>query len=147
MKVILKQTVENLGSVGEVVSVRDGYGRNFLFPRGLAIACSEGNMKVLQDQKERVVQKDKREKAVFKDLAKKINDLSCTITVQAGTDGKLFGAVTNQDVHEALRNEGITVDKKAIILEEPIKKLGVFHVSIRLHTEVEAQLKVWVVQK
>lgn len=147
MKVILLDNVEKVGKTGDVVNVREGFGRNFLFPRKLAVVCSDSNLGVLGAQQKRREQKEKKLHEEVQKLAKRIQEISCTIKVQAGTDGKLFGAVTNQDVQVALKQEGIDVDKRLIDLVEPIKKLGVFHVPVRLHADVEAQLKLWIVQK
>lgn len=147
MKVILLEDIPAVGQTGEVVSVRDGYGRNFLFPRKLALLCTPSNLGVLEAKKKQRERQEIREKQTHQELAGRIGELSCTLTVQAGEDEKLFGAVTNQDIQQALAQEGIELDKRKIELTEPIRKLGVYHVPIRLHSDVQAQLKVWVVRK
>lgn len=147
VKVVLLEDVPSLGQSGEVVSVRDGYGRNFLFPRKLALLCTPANLHVLEMKKKQHQVQARREKQKYQELAKRVNELSCTINVQAGEDEKLFGSVTNQDIQQALAQEGIELDKRKIELAEPIRKLGVYHVPVRLHPDIQAQLKVWVVQR
>ena len=147
MKVILLENIEKLGKSGEVVTIREGYGRNFLFPRKLAVLCNDASLGILNSTQKRKEHKEKKLREEVQKLAKRIQELSCTIKVQAGTAGKLFGAVTNQDVQQALKAEGVDIDKRHIELVEPIKKLGVFHIPVKLHADIEAQLKLWIVQK
>ena len=146
MKVILREDVKRLGSAGDVVEVKDGYARNYLVPRNLAVRADAGHMRQLEHEKK--VLHEKREKMLkgARKLAETINKTSCTISVQAGEEDKLFGSVTSIDIAEALSKEGVEIDKKHIQLEEPIKSLGVFVVPIKITSEVEARLKVWVVR-
>ncbi len=146
MKVILREDVQKLGKAGDVIEVKDGYGRNYLIARNLAVRADEGHLRQLDH--ERRLLRDKKEKALkeARDLADKIGKASCTISVQVGEEDKLFGAVTAIDITKALSKEGIEIDKKLIDLEEPIKSLGVFPVSIKIMPDVEAKLKVWVVK-
>ena len=147
MKVILLETIERLGKAGEVVSVKEGYARNFLIPKNKAKTATAGNMKMLDalKKKEAAVEVKKVEEA--KKTAEKIANLSLTINAQAGEEEKLFGSVSNDMISEALSVEGINIDKKEIILDEPIKKLGVYQVTVKVHPEVKANLRVWIVKK
>lgn len=147
MKVILQQDVPNLGMVGDIVKVRDGYGRNFLVPRGLAVVADERNVKRLEHQKRQAAAKAAREHAKAVALAEQLSAISVTIKREAGEEGKLFGAVTNREIADLLADEGIEVDRRQIVLEEPIKKIGVFQIPVRLGREVEAHVKVYVIQQ
>ena len=147
MKVILLETIDRLGKIGEVISVKDGFARNYLIPKKKAKEATGGNMKMLDilKKKEAALEKDKLDKA--SELAAKIAALSLTIAVSAGEEEKLFGSVSNEMISEALAEEGIAVDKKDIILDGPIKALGAFQVVVKIHPEVKANLRVWVVKK
>jgi large subunit ribosomal protein L9 len=146
MEVILTQSVENLGQIGETVTVARGYARNFLIPRGLAMVASEAHRKVVQEKMSLEIKRDSLRKATAEELAGRYGEMSCTISVQAGEDDKLFGSVTGRDIAEALQNEYAELDQKQINLDEPIKQLGVYSVPVRLHPEVEVTAKVWVVK-
>jgi large subunit ribosomal protein L9 len=146
MKVILMQDVDKIGKIGQVVDVKMGYATNFLIPKGLAKVSNEANMRLVEGIKlkaQRMAEKEKKQSQEFSD---KLAGISCTVTMQVGPDGKFYGSVTPADIQKALESEGIQVDKKAISIEEPIEKLGVYHVSIRVHPEVQAKVKVWVVE-
>lgn len=147
MEIILHESISNLGEPGDVVNVKDGYARNFLIPRKMAAIASQNNVKELEHQKRVAAVKLQQAKATSEELAKKLAELSLTITKEAGEEEKLFGSVTTMDIANALRNEGYTIDKRHIKLEEPIKKIGVFEVAVRLHPEVEGTVKIWVVKK
>ena len=147
MQIILKKDIEKLGKAGESVSVKDGYARNFLIPKGLALSASQANLKIVEQEKEKATLRQEKEKKDAQSLAQKISSISCTITVQAGEDGKLYGSVTNQDVASAYKLEGINIDKRKIELPQPIKEVGVFKIQVRLNPEVIAQAKVWVVKE
>ncbi|GAB4346113.1 MAG: 50S ribosomal protein L9 [Candidatus Abyssubacteria bacterium] len=146
MKVVLREDIRNLGKPGDVIEVKDGYARNYLIPRKLAVQADEGNLRRVEHEKK--VLRDRKEKELkeARVLADKIGKASCTIPVQVGEEDKIFGSVTTKDIAECLGKEGIEVDKKTIQLDEPIRSLGVFSVPIRLKPEVEAKLKVWVVK-
>ncbi len=146
-KVILLKDVDNLGKSGDVVSASEGYARNFLFPRGIALSATEQNIKVAEvnrKQKTEAMEKEKQEAAK---LADAISKISCTIAVEAGKDDKLFGSVTSADIQKALEAEGINVDKKKIELKDHITQIGIFQIPIKLHQEITANLKLWVVKK
>lgn len=147
MKVILKEDVPDLGSTGEVVSVKDGYARNYLIPQSLAVQASTKNIRQLEHQKKLIEAHKSRVRKDAHTAAEDIEKISCTIPMLVGEQDKLFGSVTSKDIEEALAQEGINISRKRIILEEPIKSLGVYTVDVRLHTEVTAKLKVWVVAK
>lgn len=147
MKVILLENIDKLGKIGDVVNVKEGYGRNFLLPKNKAKPATPGNMKMLEELKKKQAQEDAKKEASAKALADKISNLSLTISAQAGEEEKLFGSVSNETISEALAEEGINIDKKDILLDEPIKKLGVYQVAVKVHPEVKANLKVWVVKK
>lgn len=147
MKVILIEDVDRVGRMGDIVSVKEGYARNYLLPKNKAKPATPENMKMLEaiQKKRALAEAAKLEEA--KVLAGKIGNLSLTIGAQAGEEEKLFGSVSNDMIAEAMASEGIQVDKKDIILEETIKKLGVYQVTVKVHPEVKATLRVWVVKK
>ncbi len=147
MQIILLEDVPSLGKAGDLVKVSDGYGRNYLIPKKKGILATEKSMKVLEHQKRQVQQRmGKLRKDVGK-IAEQIETLSCTLAKPVGESGKLFGSVTSMDIEAFLKESGIEVDRKKILLEEPIKSLGMFTVPIKLLPEVIAHLKVWVVQE
>jgi large subunit ribosomal protein L9 len=141
------EDVTKLGTMGEMVQVKDGFARNYLIPRRLAVVANPQNVKSLEHQKALVSQKRNRIKREAEKLAAKIESASCTIAKPVGEEDKLFGAVTSRDIEESLNEEGIVVDRKKVLLEEPIKSLGIYKVPIKLHPEVTANLKIWVVKE
>jgi large subunit ribosomal protein L9 len=147
MKVILLEDIKTLGKAGTQVEVADGYARNSLIPKLQALVASPANQRVFDNEKKALAKKHAKEKAVSQDLAAKLEGLTLTITRLAGEEDKLFGAVTNGDIAEALAKEGHKVDKRDIQLHEPLKALGQFEVPLQLHSEVTAKLKVWVVKQ
>lgn len=146
MQVILKRDIEKLGMAGDLVEVSNGYGRNYLLPRGLAIEATEKNIKAIEHEKRLIAERKKKEIINAEMLKKKISEISVTIPMQAGEEDKLFGSVTAIDIAEALAKEGISLDKRNIILEEPIKRLGIYTVDVKVHPEVKAELKVRIVK-
>jgi len=147
MKVILKEDVKNLGTMGQIVDVSDGYVRNFLTPRGLAVEANIKNIKSLEHQKKIIQEKAKKIKNQAQDLSSRISAMTLVIKAKAGEEGKLFGSVTAMDVAEALKNEGVEIDKRKIALDEPIRRLGAFTVSLKLHSEIPTQVNVQVVEE
>lgn len=147
MKVILIKDVNKLGKIGDEVTVKDGYARNFLLPRKEAIEATAGAVKVLEQKKGQAVRKEKKHKEECVAIAEKIASANCTISMEAGDEDKLFGAVTAEMISETLAVDGINVDKRKIVLEEPIKAIGLYNVEVRLHPEVKAEVKVWVIKK
>lgn len=147
MQVILQEDVPNLGRAGDIVKVRDGYGRNFLLPKDKAIVADPKNVKQLEHNKKLVASKQSKMKGDAEKLAEKLKELSITISREAGEEDKIFGSVTTKDIADALRGEGYIIDRHDIKLEAPIKQIGIFDVGVRLHTEVNGTLKIWVVKK
>jgi large subunit ribosomal protein L9 len=145
MRVILKQDVQGVGSAGDVVNVSAGYVRNFLLPRGMAILASAGSMASLEHQKRIIAAGRAKEVSAAQRVAKQIANLAISIRREAGENDRLFGSVTNRDLVEALAAEGVTVDRRTVQLADPIRSIGLFNVGIRLHKEVEATLKVFVI--
>ena len=146
MEVILKSGVEKLGNEGDVVAVADGYARNYLIPRDLAIEATEKNRRVLEHEKRMDLDRSAKEKRVAERLASELSNLSCTIRMQAGENDRLFGSVTSLDIAASLEEQGIEIDRRKILLDEPIKELGVFTVPAKIHPDVTADIKVWVVK-
>lgn len=146
MKIILKETVKGLGEQGALKTVKDGYATNFLFPKGLAFKASDSNVKKLDEYKRTLEKRRIKEEEKTKDLIEKLNTLSCNIPAQAGEDDKLYGSVTSQDIADALKEQGVDVDKRKIVLEEPIKKLGVYSVPIHFSQNLQAEVKIWVIK-
>ena len=144
MEVILKEDIEKLGSRGDVVKVAEGYGRNFLLPRKLAIEASKGNKSVIEQMKASAVRRSASEKAEAEQLAKQFDNVSLEFTRKVGEKDHLFGSVTSSDIAEQLEKKGFTVDRRKIQLDEPLKSLGEYDVPIRLHREVTARFKVTV---
>ena len=147
MEVILLQDVENLGKEGQLVKVKDGHARNYLIPRKMAAVSTPEILKMIERKQKKKLQEEQKLKKSALENAQKIANLSCTISVEAGVEDKIFGTVTQDMVRNVLRVEGLDIDKRNIILEEPIKKLGVYQINIKLHPEVTAPLRVWVVKK
>ncbi len=147
MKVILRNNVENLGNAGEIVDVKPGYARNYLVPQGLALIATKGNQAVYENEKKQIAARIAKDKVQAEEMAQKLEAASVTIAVSVGEEDKLFGSVTSQDIAENLVSQGLEVDKRKIILEEPIKALGLYTVDVKLHTDVIGKVKVWVVKK
>jgi large subunit ribosomal protein L9 len=147
MKVILRKNSEKLGNVGEVVSVKDGYARNYLIPRSIAYEATEGSLRQLEEerkQQSRVVDKEIKQAEA---LASQLEKISITIKMKVGEEDKLFGSVTSQMIAEALIEKEITIDKRNIVLEEPLKALGIYDVPVKLAGGVNGKLKVWIVRE
>ncbi len=147
MKLILREDVQNLGKSGDVVQVKDGYGRNFLIPRNLAFLATRKNLASLEHEKRVISDAQKKKQGEAEQVAKALSEHSCTITCSAGEQDKLFGAVKRRDIADQLRRDGFDVDRRQIVLDEPLKQLGVFTVPIKLGEGVETEIKVWLVRK
>lgn len=146
MEVVLKKDFETLGKAMDVITVKDGFARNYLIPRGIAVIATDGNRKAVAEAKKIA---EKREEKLAKEagsLAKKIEKVPCTIPVKVGEEDRIFGSITAQEIVDFLKKEGFDIDRHAVELEEPIRQLGVYTINIRLHKDVNAQLKVWVVK-
>ncbi len=142
MKVILKENIDTLGHIGDIVKVAPGYARNYLLPKGLAIEATTKNAKALDHAKRQMEYKKNKVLEQAKSLAAKIEGLSLSVAHQAGEEGKLFGSVTNMELADLLKAQGVDIERKKIVLAEPIKHLGEFTAAIKLHPEVTATLKV-----
>ncbi|MGH7228565.1 MAG: 50S ribosomal protein L9 [Nitrospiraceae bacterium] len=147
MKVILQETVEGLGHVGDLLDVSDGFARNYLLPRRKALEASSRNVKALEHVKRVSAEKARKEKLQIEAVAKKISAVSLTVTAQVGKDDKMFGSVTVKDIVEGLAEHGFEVDRRRIQLAQPIKELGTFTVPVKLHRDVTASVSVMVVKK
>ncbi len=147
MEVILKEDVPKLGHRGEVVKVAEGYGRNYLLPKRLAIEATKGNRAVIEQMKVSSERRSAREKADAEGLSKQLEGATLSFTRKAGEHDHLFGSVTNVDIADALASQGFTVDRRKIQLDEPIKNLGEFAVTIKLHRDITAQVKVVVAKE
>lgn len=147
MEVILREDVEKLGSRGQLVKVAPGYARNFLLPKRLAVAATDANKKIVEQERQAHLRREAKEVADATDLAKMMSELSVTISQKAGESDQLFGSVTSKDIADALEKQGYTIDRRKIVLEEPIKTLGEFKVPLRLHREVTTEISVHVTRE
>lgn len=147
MKVILLEDVESMGKTGDILKVADGYGRNYLIPKGLAIEASTKNVKVLEHEKRAVARRAEKERKKAEADLEKFSGVVCTVLRKVGKQDKLFGAVTSKDIEKALRDQGMEVDRRHIILEEPLKSLGAFPVKIRLYPGIIAEISVVVAKE
>lgn len=144
MKIILKESVENLGTVGDVVAVRDGYGRNFLIPRGLAVLADERDIKAIAHQKKSLEKKRLRELSKAEDIAKALEGTELRFRRKTSEHDQLFGSVTPMDIEAGLQAKGFSISRKQVTLDHPIKALGEFAVSVKIHGPVKAKIKVTV---
>lgn len=147
MKIILRQDYENLGKIGDKVEVKRGFAQNYLIPKKIAYPAQPNFIRLVEEeQRQKLVQVNKMKKGA-EQLAKKMEAVSVTLAVSVGEGDKMFGSITNQDIADALVKQGYDIDRKKIIMEEPIKALGIYSVPIKLHPEVEVKIKVWVVKE
>jgi large subunit ribosomal protein L9 len=147
MKVFLKEDVKSLGKMGEIVSVSDGYARNYLLPNKMAVEAHTKNIKEFEHQKRVIHEKASKIRQASNTVAEKLSALTLIIKAKAGEEEKLFGSVTNMDIVEALKAEGFDIDKKKVTMEEPIKRLGLFSVEVKIHPEISATVTVQVVSE
>lgn len=147
MKVILRQDFEQLGKLGEVVEVKDGYARNYLIPHKIAYMATPSALRTLEEEKKQLARKLEKEKTGSEKLAAELEKVSLTIQMKVGEDDKLFGSVTSQMIADGLREKGISLDKRWIELDEPIKALGIYEVNVKLPGGVNGKVKVWVVRE
>jgi large subunit ribosomal protein L9 len=147
MDVILMEDVENLGKRGEKITVKKGFARNFLLPRKIALPATSSGARMMKEEERRRAVREVKMHREAQELAGDLNKVSCTAEVQAGEDDRVFGAVTSADIAELLTGQGFDIDKRKIVLDEPLKALGVYTIPIRLYSDVEAKVKVWVVKK
>jgi len=147
MEIILRQAVENLGKPGDVVKVKSGYARNYLLPHGLAYEATPGNLKRIQQERDRLEAAENERRTAAQGLAEKIEQVSLTFSARVGEEGKLFGSVTAADIAAQLEAQGFHLEKRQIDLHEPIKALGVYRVPVRLHADVKPEVRVWVIKQ
>jgi large subunit ribosomal protein L9 len=147
MKVILRKNFDQLGKVGDIVNVKDGYGRNYLIPRQIAYQATKGNILALEEEKKQILKKEAKELEAAQKLSAEIEKVSVTIPVKVGEEDKIFGSVTNQMIADSLKEKGFDVDKRKIEITEPIKSLGIYSVAVKLHASVSATVKTWVVRE
>ena len=147
MKIILRQDHEKLGKTGEILEVKDGFARNFLIPRRIGYAATEGNLRMLAEEKKQHVYREQKDLRQAQKMAVGLEKTSITLKVKVGEDEKLFGSVTSQMIADVLKEKGINVDRRIIEVEEPIKTLGIYTATLKLHTQVTGKVKVWVVRE
>ncbi|HHS12895.1 MAG TPA: 50S ribosomal protein L9 [bacterium] len=147
MKIILKQDYENLGKLGEIVSVKDGFARNFLFPKNIAVPATSKNVRILEETKKHDEKRLARDQIQAEKLANELENVSLTAKVSVGEEDRVFGSVTTQTISDLLKEKGYEIDKRKIKLDEPIKALGIYTISLKLHSDVEAKVRVWVVKE
>ena len=146
MKVILRKNFNQLGQVGDLVDVKDGYARNFLVPRQIAYPATAGNLRALEEEKKQIANKESKNLAVANEFSTELEKVSVTIPVTVGEDDKIFGSVTSKMIGDALQEKGFEIDHRKIEIEEPIKSLGIYSVKIKIHADVTATVKTWVVR-
>jgi large subunit ribosomal protein L9 len=147
MQVILREHLDKLGRVGEVVNVKPGYARNFLIPQGLAYEATASNLRRIEKEKAVADAQAQELLAEAQKRATELEGVSLTFNVRAGEEGRLFGSITSGDIADRLEEQGITLYRRSILLDEPIKSLGVFSLAVRLHPEVRPEIKVWVIKE
>jgi len=147
MEIILRQAVENLGHPGDVVTVKNGYARNFLLPRGMAFEATPGNLKRIAAERSRLEAAENDRRGSASELAKKLEEVQLTFSARVGEEGKLFGSVTSADIAEQLAAQGFNIEKRLIDLHDPIKALGVYRVPVKLHADVKPEIRVWVIKQ
>ena len=147
MDVILREDVEKLGTRGQLVKVAPGYARNFLLPNKMAVAATDSNKKIVEQERQAHLRREAKVEGEAKDLGKMLGAVAITISQKAGENDQLFGSVTSKDIAEALEKQGYTIERRKIVLDEPIKSLGEFKVPVRLHREVTAEITVNVVKE
>ena len=147
MKVMLRQDVKKLGEAGDIVEVKDGHARNFLLPKGFAYPATPGSMKRLAEEKKLTDLRMKKELTAAEEIARLLSGASLTFVVQAGEEDQLYGSVSAADIAGKLTEQGFEIDRKQVLLDEPIKILGVYTIEVRLHSDVTGKVKVWVVKE
>ena len=146
MEIILLEDVASLGNAGEIVNVKPGYARNFLFSHGLAVRSSKRNRAMINEKKAAIKARTNREAKVFEELLSELKKIEITIEVEVGEDEKLFGSVTNKDIHKAILEKGIEIERNSIELEAPIKSLGIYDVNVNIAKGLSEKIKVYVIQ-
>ena len=146
MDVILLKDLDGFGSEGDIINVKPGFARNYLVPRGLALRASKRNMAVVEEKKHIKKAQENRIEKANKILSEKLTKTTLTIEVQVGEEERIFGSVTSQNIQESLEENGISIDRSTILMEEPIKSLGVYNIPVKITADIEADLKVYVIK-
>lgn len=146
MKIILRQDYEPLGKTGDIVTVKDGYARNFLIPKKVAVTATPKNMKILEEEHKLQGRRKEKDRIWAKNLAEELEQVSITAAVPVGDEDRIYGSVTPQMIADLLKEKGHEIDKRKIQIEEPIKALGVYTVSVKLYSDIEAKIRLWVVK-
>ncbi|MBN1638702.1 MAG: 50S ribosomal protein L9 [Ignavibacteriales bacterium] len=147
MKVILRKNFDKLGEIGDIVDVKDGYAQNYLIPRQIAYLATASGIKALQEEKKQSSKRELKDLAQAQKIAAELEKVSITIPVKVGEEDKIFGSVTTQMIADSLKEKGFDVDKKKIEITEPIKALGIYNISVKLHSKVHTEVKTWVVRE
>ena len=147
MRIVLREDIEKLGRRGEIVEVAPGYARNFLPPKGKALHATDGNLKRVEQERRKFAVRVAKEKEDAAAMARRLAGISCTIVRKVGENDQLYGSVTPADIAEYLVKEGVELDKRRILLDEPIKALGIYTIPVKLHPEVNGEIRVWVVKE
>jgi large subunit ribosomal protein L9 len=147
MKVILKEDIHDLGQAGTIIEVKSGYGRNYLFPRNLAIPATKANVRAINEIEKQTKIRERKRRNEAEKLKDNLEKMSLTIEVLVGEEDKIFGSVTSQNVVELMAEQGVNIDKRNVQLDEPIKSLGVYTVPVKIEKDVVANVKVWVIRK
>ena len=147
MKIILRKNYEQLGKVGEIVEVKDGFALNFLIPRQIAYTATQGNIKAFEEEKKQIEKREEKELHEAQKVASDLENVSITIPVKVGEEDKIFGTVTTQMIADSLKEKGFDIDKRRIEISEPIKALGIYSVNVKLHPTVNTSVKTWVVRE
>ncbi len=147
MKVILRKNFEQLGKIGDIVEVKNGYALNFLIPRKIVYPAIAGNIRALEEEKKQVAKKQAKELEDAQALSSELEKVSITIPVKVGEEDKIFGSVTTQMISDSLKEKGYDIDKRKIEIDEPIKALGIYSINVKLHSDVTSVVKTWVVRE
>jgi len=147
MKIILRETYQTLGEAGSIVNVADGYARNFLIPKRIAMKYSRSSLRILEEEKKIKEARKNKEMEAAEQLGNLLRKVSLTASVKVGEEDRVFGTVTSQDIVNLLKEKGFDIDKKKILLEDPIKALGIYTIKIKVHPQVETSVKLWVVKE
>lgn len=147
MKVILRKNFDKLGEMGDIVDVKDGYAQNYLIPRQIAYLATESGIRALQEERKQSSKKEQKDLAQAQKIASELEKVSITIPVKVGEEDKIFGSVTTQMIADSLKEKGFEIDKKKIEITEPIKALGIYNISVKLHSKVHTEVKTWVVRE
>jgi len=146
MEVILLKDYISLGEAGDVVNVKPGFARNLLIPSGIALRATNKNLSIIEERKKNNTLKEEKEKALFENIAKKLSKLEITIEVQVGDEDKMFGSILSKDIHKSILEKGISINQDSIILEKPIKSLGIYNIKVKVSQNIESSVKIYVIK-